>query len=75
MYEKTILGAVMFIAGLVSCAILFAGSMGIQWTHNNKWASAWWLLSQYGLTPVLYIFLAITVVGLVLALWGLFEKK
>lgn len=50
--KKTILGAVMFLAGLISSAILLAGPMGMQWTHNEQWASAWWLLSNYGLAPV-----------------------
>ena len=73
--KKIILGAVMFMSELISCAIIFATSMGVHWTLNDKWASSWWLLSQYGLTPVLYIFFTITVIGLVLVLWGLCEKK
>lgn len=72
--KKTILGAVMFFAGLVSCAILLAGPMGMQWTHNGKWASAWWLLTNYGLVSVFYIFVAIAVIGLAVALWGVCEK-
>lgn len=73
--KKTIFGAVMFFAGLVSCAILLAGPMGMQWTHNGEWASAWWLLSKYGLAPIFYIFVAVAIVGLVLAIWGVGEKK
>lgn len=73
--KKTILGAVMFFAGLVSCAILLAGPMGMQWTHNGEFASAWWLLSKYGLAPICYIFVAIAIAGLVLALWGVCEKE
>lgn len=73
--KKTILGAVMFLAGLISSAILLAGPMGMQWTHNEQWASAWWLLSNYGLAPVFYVFVVITIIGLCMALWGVFEKK
>lgn len=73
--KKTILGAAMFLAGLVSSAILLAGPIGIQWTHNGEWASAWWLLSNYGLVPAFYIFAAITVIGLGVALWGVCEKN
>ena len=72
--KKTILGAIMFLAGLVSCATLLAGPMGMQWTHNGEFASAWWLLSKYGLVPVVYLFVAIAVVGLILAIIGLLEK-
>ena len=72
--KKTILGAVMFLAGLISSAILLAGPMGMQWTHNGEFASAWWLLSKYGLVPVFYLFVAIAVAGLILAIIGLFEK-
>ena len=72
--KKTILGAVMFLAGLISSAILLAGPMGMQWTHNGEFASAWWLLSKYGLAPAFYLFVAIAVVGVILASMGLFEK-
>ncbi len=73
--KKTILGAVMFFAGLVSCSILLGGSMGIKWTHNDEWASAWWLLSKYGLSPIFYIFVVLAIVGLVIAVWGVCENK
>lgn len=46
----------------------------MQWTHNGEFASAWWLLSKYGLVPVFYLFVAIAVVGLILAIIGLLEK-
>ena len=39
--KKTILGATMFLAGLISSAVLLAGPTGIQWTNNDNWASAW----------------------------------
>lgn len=73
--KKTIFGASMFLAGLVSCAILLAGPLGMQWTNNGDWASAWWLLSNYGLAPIVCFFVAITIIGLVFALWGVCEKK
>lgn len=65
----------MFLAGLISGAVLLAGPTGIQWTNNDNWASAWWLLSNYGLIPVLYVFVAITIIGLAIALWGVFERN
>ena len=71
--KKTILGATMFLAGLISSAVLLAGPTGIQWTNNCD--SAWWLLSNYGLIPFLYVFVAITIIGLAIALWGVFERN
>ena len=73
--KKTILGATMFLAGLISSAVFLSGPTGIQWTNNDNWASAWWLLSNYGLIPVLYVFVAITIIGLAIALWGVFERN
>lgn len=73
--KKVILGAMMFLAGAISGAILLAAPVGMQWTHNNEFASAWWLLSQYGLVPVLFLFAAIALAGLVLAILGVAEKQ
>lgn len=72
--KKVFLGASMFLAGLVSCAILLAGTVGTQWTHNGDFASAWWLLSKYGIMPVFWLCAIITVIGLVVAVAGVIEK-
>lgn len=73
--KKVVLGAIMFLAGLVSDAILLAGPIGMQWTHNGEMASAWWLLSQYGLVPVFFVFATIALLGLIVAIIGVLEKK
>lgn len=64
----------MFLAGVLSAAIILAGSMANDWTINGQ-HSAFWNISRYGLMPAIYIFLGITVVGLILACWGLLDKK
>ncbi len=72
--KKVILGSMMFLAGLLSAAVLLAGTMSNEWTLNGQ-LSSFWNLSQYGLMPVLYIFIAIAVLGVIVAVWGVFEKK
>ena len=48
--------------------------MANDWTINGQ-HSAFWNISRYGLMPAIYIFLGIAVVGLILACWGLLDKK
>lgn len=64
----------MFLAGVISVAVILAGSMANEWTVNGSF-SAFWNISQYGLMPAVYLFIAIAVVGIALAIWGIFEKK
>ena len=73
--KKVVLGAIMFLTGLVSDAILLAGTVCTQWTLNGELASALWILSQHGLVPVFFVFAIIAVIGLVVSLVGIFEKK
>lgn len=72
--KKVMLGSIMFLAGVISTALVFAGSMANEWTVNGEFSS-FWNITQYGLMPVLYIFIGIALIGLVLAVWGLFDKK
>lgn len=72
--KKIVLGSMMFLAGVLSAAIILAGSMANDWTINGQ-HSAFWNISRYGLMPAIYIFLGIAVVGLILACWGLLDKK
>ena len=72
--KKVILGSMMFLAGVISVALIFAGSMANEWTVNGRFSSLW-NIQQYGLMPVVYIFSSIAVIGLVLAVWGLFDKN
>lgn len=64
----------MFFAGTLSLAVLLGGTMANDWTVNGQ-LSSFWNLSQYGLTPALFGFLAVAVIGLGIAVWGLFDKK
>lgn len=72
--KKVILGSIMFLAGVVSVALVLAGSMANEWTINGNFSS-FWNISQYGLMPIVYIFVGIAITGFVLAVWGLFDKK
>lgn len=72
--KKVILGATMFLAGMLSLAVLLGGTMANDWTNNSQ-LSSFWNLSQYGLMPVLYGFVAVAVIGFGIAIWGLFDKK
>ena len=72
--RKTIFGASLMLASLISTALLLSGSMANDWTIDGQ-HSAMWNLSRYGLTPALYSFVVLAVIGLLFALWGLVEKK
>lgn len=72
--KKVILGSVMFLAGLLSVAVLLAGTMANDMI-NNGYRSSFWNLKQYGLMPALYIFAIVAVIGLAIAAWGMFEQK
>ncbi len=72
--KKVILGSSMFLAGVISTAVVLAGSMANEGTVNGEFSS-FWNISQYGLMPAVYIFVGIAVIGLVLAGWGVFDKK
>ena len=72
--KKVVLGSMMFLAGLLSCAILIAGSALKDITINGGY-SFLWNLSSLGLVPVTVLFSAIALTGLLIALWGIFEKN
>ncbi|MCD2493696.1 hypothetical protein LQE92_13880 [Lacrimispora sp. NSJ-141] len=72
--KKVVLGSMMFLAGVLSLSIVLAGSMSNEWTVNGQFSS-FWNISQYRLMPAFYCFIAIAVIGLVIAVWGLFDKK
>ena len=72
--KKVVLGSMMFLAGLLSCAILIAVSALKDITINGKY-SFLWNLSSLGLVPVTVLFSAIALTGLLIALWGIFEKN
>lgn len=72
--KKVILGSVMFSAGLLSAAVLLAGTMSNDWTIDGS-LSSFWNLTQYGLMPAFYAFIGIAATGIAVAIWGIFEKK
>lgn len=72
--KKVVLGSMMFLAGLLSCAILIVGSALKDITINGGY-SFLWNLSSLGLVPVTVLFSAIALTGLLIALWGVFEKN
>lgn len=72
--KKVILGSAMLLAGVISVALVLAGAMASDWTVNGE-LSALWNISQYGLMPAVYAFAGIAAAGLILAVWGVVEKK
>lgn len=72
--KKVILGSVMFMTGIISVALILAGSMSNEWTVNGNFSSLW-NISQYGLMPAFYAFIGIAIIGLALAVWGAIDKK
>ncbi len=72
--KKVILGSVLLLAGLLSTAVLLAGTMTNTWTVNGQ-LSAFGNLSEYGLMPAFYVFSGTAVLGLVIAIWGICEKN
>ena len=79
--KKVIIGSFMFLAGVLSCAVLSAMSIfkelpvnivaGEEAIHTTFID----ILAEYSLTPMLYIFIAIAIIGIVVFVLGLFEKK
>lgn len=72
--KKVILGSAMVLAGLLSAAVLLAGTMANDLTINGQFSS-FWNMSKYGLIPVFYTFIGIAIIGFAIAIWGIFEKK
>ncbi len=72
--KKVFLGSIMFLAGVISVALILAGSMANEWTVNGRF-SALWNISQYGLMTAIYVFAGIAILGLILAVWGLFDER
>lgn len=72
--KKVIMGSLVFLTGVLSLAVLVFGAMVHDWTIDGQ-HSVFWNLSRFGLMPVLYGLTAIAVLGLIIAVWGLLEKK
>ena len=58
--KKVILGSMMFLAGLLSAVVLLAGTMANDWSVNGE-LSSFRNMVQYGLMPVFYIFIGVSV--------------
>jgi len=71
--KKVILGSFLFLTGFLSIAVLLAGSMSNDWTIDGQ-HSTLWNLAQYGLTPALFMFAIIAIIGLIIALNGLLDS-
>ena len=72
--KKVIIGAVMFMTGVVSAFILLGGAMAFQFEHINlsPFSMTMQILAQYGLTAFLYA-AALAAAGIVVAALGLKE--
>ena len=72
--KKVVFGSLVFLAGLVSAALLLAGTISCTWTINGE-RSALWNLEQCGLFPALVAFGVIAFVGLAVAVVGLLDRS
>lgn len=72
--KKVVFGSLVFLAGLVSAALLLAGTISSTWTINGE-RSALWNLEQCGLFPALVAFVVIAFVGFVVAVIGLLDRS
>ena len=72
--KKVVLGGFLLLSGILGTAILMAGTMA-QLLYLNENLSFLWSLSLYGLMPALYIFIALAAAGLIIACWGLFDRR
>ena len=72
--KKVIMGSLVFLTGVLSLAVIISGAMAQDWTIDGQ-HSVFWNLSRYGVMPVLYGLTAIALIGLIIAVWGLLEKK
>lgn len=77
--KKLILGAVLFMTGMLSGAILLAGSMAQYFTTTTDGQtyvySALRILNDYGLLRVMVVLLIVALVGLAMAVLGLKDKN
>lgn len=71
--KKVVFGSAVLLAGILSIVLIITAPVGYNWTINGE-LSAWWIVSQYGLAPVVYALIAVSVIGLAIALIGIFEK-
>ena len=72
--KKVIFRMLMFLTGALSVAMILPGSMANDWTVNGH-HSASWNIPRYGLLPALYLFAGMAILGLIVAVWGLFDHK
>ncbi len=71
--KKVIWGASLSLAGIIATALLLGFSMIKDWINDDTY-SVIFNLSRYNLLPVLVFFIIITILGIVISLWGIFEK-
>ena len=71
--KKVIWGSFFSLAGIIATALLLGFSMIKDWINDDTY-SVIFNLSRYGLLPVLVVFIFITILGVVISLWGILEK-
>ena len=64
----------MFLAGLLSVAVLLTGTMANDWTVNGQ-LSSFGVCHNMGLCPHFIFFVGIAILGICVAIWGVFEKE
>lgn len=72
--KKLVLGISMFITGFIGFAILCGAAVASNFTLNgsNHYLEIWRL---FGVTPIAIGFLILGIVGIVVAMLGMFQKS
>ena len=76
--KKIILGGFMMLSGILSAAVLLAGTMAQASSASDALGLppfALRRLDTYDILPAFYMFIVIAVIGLVIGCWGLFDEK
>ncbi|EOS27118.1 hypothetical protein C806_00711 [Lachnospiraceae bacterium 3-1] len=71
--KKVIWGSFLSLAGIIATALLLGFSMIKDWINDDTY-SVIFNLSRYELLPVLAVFIFVAILGMVISLWGIFEK-
>lgn len=73
--KKIVFGMFLFLTGIFCTTGLLMVAASKEWVDDDYGYSVLRNLSHMGLNPIAVAFIIIAVIGLILGLWGVFEKK
>ena len=59
---------------MISSAIMIASAMSHEWRNNDEF-SWFWNLSRYDAVPILRVFVVSAIIGFIVSVWGLIERR